>query len=143
MANEGIAYKEEAYATMLDAPLDDSHLRGDEPSVLFLRLQASNPDSRPATAQVWFLVSPQEQLYLKDGLLFGTGDKEGAYPTPRLRAGIAVVQGDIVVRELNPGRGQPLATLGPSPLENEDSQLRAAARQWSGRFPCRLRALPS
>jgi len=59
---EGVGYKEEAYATMPDAPLDDAHLRGDEPSILFLRLNIRNLQDQPAEAQVWFQVSPPEQI---------------------------------------------------------------------------------
>lgn len=84
--NEGIEYEERAYATLLNAPLDESRLRGDEPSVTFLKLLARNNGSKPAEARVWFLVSPEETLEFENGALVGVRDKAGTYPTPRLRA---------------------------------------------------------
>lgn len=116
---EGIAYEEEAYATLLDAPLDDAHLRGDEPSLLFLRLHAGNPEVKPAEAQVWFVVSPREQLDLKDGLLLGTGNKEGNYAAPRLRAIIEAVKGSLEIRDLSPAADQLQGTSLPATSEKE------------------------
>jgi hypothetical protein len=134
---EGIGYQEEAYATMLDAPLDDVHLRGDEPSVLFLRLHANNPDAKSAEAHVWFCISPLEQTILKDGLLLGTGDKEGAYASPRLRAGIEAVEGSLEIRELSPAAEWQLQSLRPSDSkkENPPSRYGGKAVLWKVSLP--------
>jgi hypothetical protein len=134
---EGIAYQEEAYATLLDAPLDDLHLHGDEASVLFLRLRASNPDAKPSEAQVWFCVSPQEHLDLKKGLLSGTGDQEGDYAAPRLRADIEAVEGNIEIRDLGPAADQIPATWVPSDSgkENPPPSLSGKAVLWKVSIP--------
>src|SRR5579875_2363915 len=77
---EGIEYEEQAYASLLSAPLDEAQLRGDEPSLLFLRLIARNASSEPREARMWFLISPEEMLEFRDGALLGTGNQEGLYP---------------------------------------------------------------
>lgn len=100
--SEGIEYQEQAYATMLEAPLDDLGLRGDEPSLLFLRLSARNNISNPVQARVWFHVNPSEQLELKNGMLFGTGNEHGPYARPRLRAALDAGEGTFEVRDLPP-----------------------------------------
>ncbi|PYV15042.1 MAG: hypothetical protein DMG21_16250 [Acidobacteria bacterium] len=97
---EGISYREQAYATLLDAPLDDTRLDGDEPTVVFLRLNARNPETKTAEARVWFLVTPLEQFVLKNGLLLATADPNGKYTRPRLRADIEPAQGSLELREL-------------------------------------------
>ena len=111
---EGIAYEEEAYATMLESPLDDAHLRGDEASLMLLRLHAKNPGDQPAEAQVWFVVSPREDMDWKGNLLLGTGDKDGHYAAPRLRAALDTAQGTLEIRELSPA-----AILAPETSERE------------------------
>ena len=96
--NQGIDYEEQAYATLLEAPLDDAHLRGDEPSVLFLRLGATNPGPSPVQAQLWFHVSPPQDLQLKDGMLFGTGGRPSDYGQRPLRAGFEAADGVLQIR---------------------------------------------
>ncbi len=134
---DGVKYQEEAYATLLDAPLDDLHLRGDEVSVLLLRLRASNPDAKAGEAQVWFCVSPQEQQDLKKGLLFGTGDPAGDYAAPRLRAKIEAVEGHLEIRELSPAADQTPATSSPpnSGKENPPPNGSRRAVLWKVSLP--------
>src|SRR5579859_1811958 len=55
-SNQAIEYREQAYATMLSAPLDDARLLGDEPSILLLRLRARNPGPKSSRAVVWVQV---------------------------------------------------------------------------------------
>ncbi|PYV26664.1 MAG: hypothetical protein DMG24_06570, partial [Acidobacteria bacterium] len=105
--NEGIDYTEEAYATMLDAPLDDARLRGDEPSVLQLRLRVHNPGSKPVRAQIWLQASTAERLELKNTLLLGTSNKSGVYPQPRLRAVLEPEGGTVQIRDLPPSAQLP------------------------------------
>jgi hypothetical protein len=97
---DGIDYQEQAYATMLEAPLDETRLRGDEPSLLFLKLTASNsgPESRPARA--WFQIEPVEKFELKDGLLLGLANQAGPYAAPRLRAALEAEQGKLELHAL-------------------------------------------
>lgn len=133
----GIDYSEEAYATMLDALLDDNHLRGDEPSVMFLRLHAINPGDKSAEAQVWFVVSPREELDWNAGLLLGTGDKEGHYAAPRLRAALEAHQGALAIRELSPAANLPSEmprAVNPQ-KETSTSPQRAPAVQWRVSLP--------
>jgi hypothetical protein len=134
---EGIAYKEEAYATLLDAPLDDTHLRGDEPSIMFLRLHATNPKDKPADAQVWFVVSPREDVDWKDSLLLGTGNKEGHYAAPRLRAALDAAQGTLELRELSPAANLRSEKSGATNSEKESSISAhgAPALVWSVSLP--------
>ena len=84
---DGIDYEEQAYSTLLDAPLDDVRLRGDEPSVALLRLTARNASRSAATARVWFDVSPEEPLELRNGLLLASGN--------RLRAALEPQEGSL------------------------------------------------
>src|SRR5439155_23521648 len=114
---ESIGYREEAYATMLDVPLNDAHLRGDEPSVLLLRLNARNLEAERAEAQVWLQVSPPERMVLKDGLLLGTANEKGTYASPRLRASLSAAEGTLEIRELPPSAGARVET--PKPLNRE------------------------
>ncbi len=116
---DGIEYEERAYATLLDAPLDETRLRGDEPSVLFLRLQARNSGSNPAPARLWFHVRPAENLALKNGTLLATGNTAGAYARPRLRAAFETPGGTLQIQETPVGSKYPgkallwIATLPP------------------------------
>ncbi len=97
---DSVDYQEQAYATMLEAPLDERRLRGDEPSLLFLKLTASNsgPDSRPARA--WLHIEPAEKFELKDGLLLGLANQAGSYARPRLRAALEAEQGKLELHAL-------------------------------------------
>jgi hypothetical protein len=97
---EGIEYQQDAYATMLDAVLDENQIRGDEPSVLLLRLRAENSLSTPQQAKVWFQVTPFEQSDFRDGLFVGTGNEHGPYPVPRLRAALDASAGDLRIQSI-------------------------------------------
>lgn len=98
--NDGIEFEEKTYATMLDAPLDESQLRGDEPSIVLLQLEARNKGPEATPAHVWFRVSPSESLELKDGLLLGTADSIGSYPQPRLRCALQPSAGVMQLQEM-------------------------------------------
>lgn len=104
---EGIQYEEQAYATLLNAPLDEARLRGDEPSVLFLKLTARNAGSKPREAQAWLLVSPEETLEFEDGALLGTGNQESLYPSPRLRAAFETTTPNPALQNMPPGSAYP------------------------------------
>ena len=134
---EGISYEEEGYATMLGAPLDDAHLRGDEPSILFLRLHASNLLAKSAEAQVWFQVSPPERMTLKDGLLLGTANQKGPYGSQRLRADIEAAEGSLEIRDLSPSPEARLDTPKPSDWEEQKPALRyrGPAVHWTVSLP--------
>lgn len=105
--NEGIGYEEDAYATMLNAPLDEARLRGNEPSVMFLKLLARNGGSKLVEARVWFLVSPEETLVFQNGKLLGTGNKEGLYSSARLRAAFETGSTDLELQDMPPGSVYP------------------------------------
>ena len=121
--SEGIEYEEQAYATMLFTPLDDDRLRGDEPTLLHLRLIARNigPDSREAW--VWLNINPPENRELKDGMVLGTGEESGVYPHPRLRAVLESAVGALELRPMPPASaysGQ--AVLWKAKLQGETAQ---------------------
>lgn len=99
-SEHALQYEEQAYATMLSAPLDDARLRGDEPSVLLLRLRAHNGATNPTQAIVWFQVSSPERLELRGQMLVGAGDSQGAYREPRLRAVLDPGGGTLQMRDL-------------------------------------------
>jgi hypothetical protein len=101
--SNGVDYEEQSYATMLDAPLEDTALRGDEPSILYLKLVAHNPASNEAQAHVWLYVAPQEHFELTDGMLLGLGNASGRYELKRLRAVLGAGEGDLQLRDLPPG----------------------------------------
>jgi hypothetical protein len=105
--NGGFLFEEQAYSTLLDAPLDDQQLRGDEPSVTFLKLVVRNSQPHAAKARVWFTVSPREELRYDRGLFLGTANSKGAYAHPRLRAALQASEGSIDIQSV-PGRAAPL-----------------------------------
>ncbi|MGI8960149.1 MAG: hypothetical protein ACR2IV_10390, partial [Bryobacteraceae bacterium] len=96
----GLRFEEHAYSTLLDAPLDDQRLRGDEPSVTFLKLVVRNPQRYAARARVWFSVSPGEELRYHRGLLLGTANSQGTYVHPRLRASVQSSEGSIEIQSV-------------------------------------------
>ena len=100
--NGEVEYTEEVYVTMLDAPLDDARLRGDEPTLLYMKLSARNPASRPAEAQVWLHVSPAERLELSKGMLLGTGNESGPYARARLRVALEAEAETLELHDLPP-----------------------------------------
>jgi hypothetical protein len=111
-----LAFEEQAYSALVNAPLEDEQLKGDEPSVTFLKLIVRNPQTYAATARVWFMVSPGEELRYDRGLLLGTANSHGAYAHPRLRATLQASEGSIemhsVPRGTAPLDGQSGASYG-------------------------------
>jgi hypothetical protein len=97
---DGVDYQEQAYVTMLEAPLDETRLRGDEPSLLFLKLTAHNSAPKLRQSLAWLHVEPTETLELKDGLLLGTANNAGSYARPRLRAALEAEEGKLELRAL-------------------------------------------
>src|SRR5438105_117772 len=85
-STEGVSYREESFATLLDAPLDPWKNRGDEISAFVVKVTATNASAHPAPAAVWLHVSPGEQLRVRDGVLEGIGASSVAYSKPRFRA---------------------------------------------------------
>jgi len=101
--NDGLAYTEEAYATLLRGPLSprDATRSEQTPAVLMLRLQAGNPSAETRTAHVWLNTDPDEELRLDGRELLATGNAKGPYRTPIVRA---VVESDAApVLDLLPG----------------------------------------
>ncbi len=94
-SNEGIDYSAEAFATLIDAPLDPMRNRGDEPSILLMRLTTTNPGSEPRRAVLWLYIDPPEKLRIRGEFLEGTGDSRGAYNAPRFRAILRPSAGDL------------------------------------------------
>ncbi|MFN7998242.1 MAG: hypothetical protein U0Q18_31765 [Bryobacteraceae bacterium] len=94
---EGVTYREEAFATLLDAPLDPWKNRGDEISALLVKLVATNQGERPQHAQVWLQVSPQEDLRLRDGILEGA---PGSNKPERFRAVLQSSSGEFKLAPL-------------------------------------------
>ena len=104
-SQEGIDYRAEAFATLVDAPLDPWKNRGDEPSVLLVKLTVANRGSEPKLASVWFHVDPRERLRLRDGILEAVGDSSTGYAAPRFRAAIHPAGGTLRVAPLPPQAG--------------------------------------
>ncbi|PYV35528.1 MAG: hypothetical protein DMG22_02080 [Acidobacteria bacterium] len=123
-SNQGIEYQEEAYATMLSAPLDDVRLRGDEPSILMLRLRAHNPGPNSSRAAVWFQVSPSEHLELRGQMLVGVGDSPGANREPRLRAVLESEPATLQVRD-SPASVEPSIDVRGSEVEEQKPHANA------------------
>lgn len=87
-SQDGLGYREEGFATLLHAPLETWQIRGDEVSALLVKLTVTNSSSQTRPADVWFHVSPQERLQIREGLLEAVGDEHGAYISPRFRAAL-------------------------------------------------------
>lgn len=101
-SNEGIDYLQEAFATLIDAPLDPMKNRGDEPSVLLTKLVATNRGTEPRRAVVWFYVDPAEKLRIRGEFFESTGNSDGAYAAPRFRAILKPSAGDVRIAGLPP-----------------------------------------
>ena len=98
--DRGLCFEEEAYSTLLDAPLDDQQLQGNEPSITLLRLDVRNSRPSPAAARIWLRISPPEKLRYDGGLLLGVANSDGSYSQPRLRATLQVSQGSVDIRSI-------------------------------------------
>jgi hypothetical protein len=116
-SQDGLTYREEAFATLLDAPLEAWQIRGDEVSALLIKLTVTNSSSESRAADVWFHVSPQERLEIRDGLLEAVGDEHSTYDRPRFRAALKGSPGQFSVQ--------------PVPVEAEQG---GAAPRWSARL---------
>jgi len=104
-SSDGINYREESFATLLDAPLDPWKNRGDEISAFVVKVTATNASAHPAPAAVWLHVSPGEQLRVRDGVLEGIGASSVAYSKPRFRATLQASRGDFQISEVPAASG--------------------------------------
>jgi hypothetical protein len=90
----GVNFRQEAFVTLLDAPLDPLKNRGDEVSVLLMKITATNRARQAVRAPVWLHVDPIESLTLRDGVLTGA---EG-----RFRAALKASVGSFALASLPP-----------------------------------------
>jgi hypothetical protein len=152
-AQDGVAFHEEAFSTLLDAPLDTWNIRGDETSVLLVRLNVKNTTAGRKDTTVWLHVTPQEELALQGGLLRDTDDRvraviksgSGALDTAQLPLE-AAYRGSAVRwrRELAPGESVPIelaitfrtlhdsATLQKLTGLNYDREREKVEKYWAG-----------
>jgi len=72
---DGLGFHEEAFSTLLDAPLQTWKIRGDETSALLARLTVKNSTAARKQATVWLHVASQEHLVLQGGFLLDTGGR--------------------------------------------------------------------
>lgn len=89
-AQEGLLYREEAFATLLEGPLSpyDPQRNEQTPAILMVRLDVSNPTNAEKTTYIWIKGKPIEKLLLDD--LFIVDEKnEKAY----IRAGVKLPEG--------------------------------------------------
>jgi hypothetical protein len=89
-AQEGLLYREEAFATLLEGPLSpyDPQRNEQTPAVLLVKLDVSNPSNAEKTTHIWLKGKPIDRLLLQD--LFIVDEKNGkAY----IRAGIKLPEG--------------------------------------------------
>jgi hypothetical protein len=65
-AHEGLLFKEEAFATLLEGPLSPYDAQRDEqtPAILMIKLEVSNPTNNKSTAHIWLKGNPFEKLLL-------------------------------------------------------------------------------
>ncbi len=124
-SDRAIDYEEQAYATMLSASMDDVRLRGDEPSILLLRVRARNSGPNSGRAVVWFQVSPPERLELRGHMLVGVGDSRGADREPRLRAVLEPETSLLQLRDLPPSVDRPIDV----PPEDEKQKPKVLASE--------------
>ena len=69
-------YEETAFSTVAGASVDAPWtLRGDEPAVALIRLRVLNAGSAAGVSTVHFEVTPDEQLTLRSGAVWGTQDR--------------------------------------------------------------------
>ncbi len=70
--HEGLTFREEAFATLLEGPLSpDDLLRSEQtPAILMVKLDVSNPTSQPKTAHVWLKANAIDQIQLRDLAVF-------------------------------------------------------------------------
>lgn len=86
--SDGLQYEQEAFATLLEGPLDpnDPDRSEQTPGILMVRLRATNPSNESRRAHFRFDIGPDETLRIEGQRLYSTASKEGAYEQPPLRA---------------------------------------------------------
>lgn len=109
--NDGLAYSEEAFATLLRGPLSpyDSVRSEQTPAVLMIRITAVNNGAAARNAHVWLDIQPGEPLSIEGAKLYGAGhrlramfgDTAPSLDTNRVHAAFGVPPGShasIIVR---------------------------------------------
>ncbi len=88
--HEGLTFREEAFATLLEGPLSpDNPLRSEQtPAILMVKLHVSNPANQPKTAHVWLKGKGIDNLRLNGLAIFD--QREG---TDYLRATVKMPDG--------------------------------------------------
>ncbi len=89
-ARDGVLYREEAFATLLEGPLSpyDPQRSEQTPAVLMVRIDVSNPSDEAKPAFIWLKGNPIDKLVLQD-LFIMDEKKEGTY----IRAGLKLPKG--------------------------------------------------
>jgi len=66
--NEGLIYREEGFATLLEGPLSPYDVHRDEqtPAILMVNLNISNPTNEEKTAHVWLQANTLDHMLLQD-----------------------------------------------------------------------------
>lgn len=144
--HEGLTYRQEAFATLLEGPLNPSDPARSEqtPAVCLVRLSITNPatDGEPRNAPLWWSIEPGEPLTLQDGVV--SDQKSGhvrallrndANAAPSLRT-VAAKSGEIpAIRtdlRVAPGRTQALDIAIPFVSDVTQEQVTALRRlDWS------------
>ena len=98
--NEGIEFNEEGFVTTVSTLPRAWEARGDEPTLLLLRLTLSNPGAEARKAHVWYYTTPQEELRLSGNMLEARSSTERPY---RLRTAFVVPHGAVVLTNLPRG----------------------------------------
>ncbi len=131
--NEGLAYEQEAFATLLTGPLDPTDPGRSEqtPAILMMQLRVHNPGSEAKPARVWLSTEPNEPLEVAGRRVYVQAD------THRLRAsllppagnGLAVRDGKVLTEfEVSAGGTQILLVSIPfvSDLQDQDAAMMEA-----------------
>ncbi len=82
---DGLEYRQEAFATLLSGPLgpDDPGRSEQTPAVLLMRLRVKNTGTAAAKAHIWMALSPDRKLEWKNGLLVSGSDVRAAVRLPK------------------------------------------------------------
>ncbi|MHB0858751.1 MAG: hypothetical protein ACYC5M_14435 [Anaerolineae bacterium] len=79
-----IAYSQTSFATLLDGPLTPpAERRGDEDTVVMMRFHIRNTTHYTKRARLWIVMSPQERVVLREGLMLAEGRVVPAEPVKR------------------------------------------------------------
>jgi len=86
--SDGLRYEQEAFATLLEGPLDPNDPGRSEqtPAVLMLRLVARNSGEESRQARFWFTIAPDERFDVEGNRIFAAAGKDGSHERPILRA---------------------------------------------------------